>query len=96
MRLFRARREARLLMQDIANLLADPQTEVVMADRCVALGAGKDRVSIILFRHRPRCLDVVTVLYRGVDVWLPLLLRLRLRRIVRCVLAEQARAALAR
>jgi hypothetical protein len=51
-------------------------------------------VVVRLIPRRVRFLDGVTVLYQGVDVWVPFLSRLRLRRVVRCILAEAAHSAL--
>jgi hypothetical protein len=51
-------------------------------------------VVVHIIPRRFRCLDSVVVRYQEIDVWVSLLSRLQLRRVVRCLLAEAAQNSL--
>ncbi len=92
MRLFRARWRARLLVQSLIERLAIPTTfEFVDGDILVksACTVRTEAVIINIVSRRLRLLDSIYVRYCGLEIWVPLLARLRLRRVVRCVLAEK-------
>ncbi len=59
-------------------------------------GVAVEPVTISTYRRRIRLLDSIYVRYCGLDIWLPLLSRLRLRRVVRCVMAEATQRGLGR
>lgn len=84
MRKFRARYRARQLTLELVKCLAEVGRFRISLGR---IPIGKN-VQLMVMPGRFRCFDRVTVAYKGVDVWLPLLSRLRLRQVVRCVLAE--------
>ncbi len=127
MRLFRARRQGRLLVQALVERLSRPldsgrkplsgpaEIDVIvrrgtgevgnfvpaygLLDGQVIIqpdrpGEAAETVFIGIRRRRIRLLDSIYVRYAGIDVWLPLLARLRLRRVVRCVVAEETRQGL--
>ncbi len=96
MRRFRARWRARLLVRTLIDKLSRPAA-FKLTDRNISIKAdGKITapVTISIVRRRLRLLDTVRVQYWGLEIWLPLLSRLRLRRAVRCVMAEETQQSL--
>ena len=98
MRLFRARWRARLLVRDLIEKLSRPSAFGLLDGQIIIQpdrpGEAAETVFIGIRRRRIRLLDSIYVRYAGIDVWLPLLARLRLRRVVRCVVAEETRQGL--
>jgi len=91
MRQFRARYRARQLTLDLVKCLARPDRFRISQSSVVTrVVITHGTTSVRIQPGRFRCFDRVMVEYKGADVWLPLLSRLRLRQVVRCVLAEAA------
>lgn len=88
MKKFRGRRAARELARKILYGLATwPETWEPCSD---CDGLHRDNITIVIVHRRFKVFDGIFVCYKEVCVWIPLLARLRLRRAVRCVLAEKA------
>ena len=91
MRQFRARYRARQLTLDLVKCLADKSRfHIAQSSTATRINITHGTTRLRLYPGRFRCFDRITVEYKGVDVWLPLLSRLRLRQVARCVLAEAA------
>ncbi len=98
MRLFRARWRARLLVRTLIGKLSRPSDFALVDGDVIIKPVSDDEmaeiVTINIVRRRLRLLDSIYVRYCGLDIWLPLLARLRLRRAVRCVVAEETQQSL--
>ncbi len=88
MRLFRARREARLLARDIVEKLVSGSYTLIGSS--LTLDVRSDgKVSVALYYGA-----YFALVFRGADLWFPLLAKLRVHRAVRYAVAKEARAAL--
>ncbi len=92
MRKFRARFRARAFTSNLISRLSNVDRYGIKDGGIIFPYSGD--IVVRLLPRRFRCLEGVTALYQGADIWLPLLSRLRLRRVVRCVLIEAAHNAL--
>ncbi len=86
---FRGRRAARKLARKILASLASTPNEWKPCEDCDGLHF-RENIEIITVHRRFQVFDGIFITYQGVCIWVPLLARLRLRRAVRCVLAEKA------
>ncbi len=90
-RKFRGRQAARKLASAILVSLDNwPDKWGECTDGCDGIQFGTAPLEVTIWVRRVRMFDGVHVYYYGIEIWIPLLARLRLRRAVRYVLAKKA------
>ncbi len=88
--MFKPRRAAKALGRTILwSLRANPKQW-----ETICCGLSQNAVHVFVEARRLRCLDSLYVEFGASDVWLPFLMRFRIRRAYRQVIANKARHAL--
>jgi len=88
MRFFKCRRDANVLARQLIHNMQNRQEDWSLDVDSKEIVFNKTIAGIVLTPRRLRIFDRVQVKLAGIDVWIPLRLRLKIRREARALLAR--------